>query len=156
MYTWLYSDVYLSGISSEFPLLTIRMSLMTQQVYIHRYTYIHIHILPYIHTFFHPASFEWFRERCGLNSSLEENKDVLKDRITEAKTVGERANQSRYIHTYIRIHTCIHTYMHAYIAIHFNPVMYFHFRNTITYLKNSIESIRRERWVCTIACIHTY
>jgi len=58
------------------------------------------------------ASFEWFRERCNMNSSLEENKELLKDRITEAKTVGERANQSR---------------------------------NTITYLKNSIEAIRRER-----------
>lgn len=42
------------------------------------------------------ASFEWFRERCSLNSSLEENKDILKEKINEAKTVGERANQSRF------------------------------------------------------------
>jgi hypothetical protein len=55
---------------------------------------------------------KWFLERCSLNSSLEQNKAELKDKIAEAKTMGERANQSR---------------------------------NTITYLKNSIEAIRRER-----------
>ena len=54
----------------------------------------------------------WFLERCSLNSSLEQNKNELKDKIAEAKTMGERANQSR---------------------------------STITYLKNSIEAIRRER-----------
>lgn len=58
------------------------------------------------------ASFEWFRERCSLNQAMTENKDLLKDKIAEAKTMGERANQSR---------------------------------NTITYLKNSIESIRKDR-----------
>ena len=58
------------------------------------------------------ASFEWFRERCSLNASMNENKELLKDKIAEAKTMGERANQSR---------------------------------NTINYLKNSIESIRRDR-----------
>jgi len=58
------------------------------------------------------ASFEWFRERCPSNSAMEENKEILKQKITEAKTTGERANQSR---------------------------------STITYLKNSIEAIRRER-----------
>jgi hypothetical protein len=42
---------------------------------------------------------------------MEENKEILKQKITEAKTTGERANQSR---------------------------------STITYLKNSIEAIRRE------------
>lgn len=57
-------------------------------------------------------SFEWFKTRCPLNQALEQNKEVLKERITEAKTLGERANQSR---------------------------------NTISYLKNSIEAIRRER-----------
>ena len=58
------------------------------------------------------ASFEWFRERCSLNASMEENRDVLKNKITEAKTLGERVNQSRA---------------------------------TISYLKNSIEAIRREQ-----------
>jgi len=57
-------------------------------------------------------SFEWFQERCTLNAAIEENRDILRDKITEAKAVGERANQSR---------------------------------STITYLKSSIESIRRER-----------
>ena len=57
-------------------------------------------------------SFEWFQERCSLSVSIEENRDILRDKITEAKTVGERANQSR---------------------------------NAITYLKSSIEAIRRER-----------
>ena len=58
------------------------------------------------------ASFEWFRERCSSNDAMEENREILKQKITEAKTTGERANQSR---------------------------------STITYLKNSIEAIRRER-----------
>ena len=58
------------------------------------------------------ASFEWFRERCSLNASMEENRELLKTKITEAKTLGERVNQSRA---------------------------------TISYLKNSIEAIRREQ-----------
>jgi hypothetical protein len=41
------------------------------------------------------ASFEWFRERCSLNASMEDNKQVLKDKIAEAKLMGERASQSR-------------------------------------------------------------
>ena len=41
---------------------------------------------------------------------MEENRDLLKNKITEAKTLGERVNQSRA---------------------------------TISYLKNSIEAIRR-------------
>lgn len=57
-------------------------------------------------------SFEWFQERCSLRGAVEENREILRDKIAEAKTVGERANQSR---------------------------------NTITYLKSSIEAIRRER-----------
>ncbi len=57
-------------------------------------------------------SFEWFQERCSLRASVEENRDILRDKISEAKAVGEKANQSR---------------------------------STITYLKNSIEAIRRER-----------
>jgi hypothetical protein len=59
-----------------------------------------------------PASFEWFKNRCSLNKAMEENRDLLKEKINEAKVVGERANQSR---------------------------------NTITYLKNSIEALRKER-----------
>ena len=47
-----------------------------------------------------------------MRDAVEENRKVLKEKIGEAKTVGERANQSR---------------------------------NTITYLKSSIEAIRRER-----------
>ena len=43
----------------------------------------------------HSASFEWFRERTTLNVSLEENRSLLKNKITEAKTLGERVNQSR-------------------------------------------------------------
>ena len=57
-------------------------------------------------------SFEWFRSKSSLGEAMEENRAVLKDRIAEAKLMGERANQSR---------------------------------STITYLKNSIEAIRRER-----------
>jgi kinesin family protein 6/9 len=58
------------------------------------------------------ACFEWFRERHELNASIDENKNILRDKYNEAKLMGERANQSR---------------------------------NTINYLKNSIEAIRRER-----------
>lgn len=58
------------------------------------------------------ASFDWFRERCSLNAAMEENRELLKEKINTAKVLGERANQSR---------------------------------NTINYLKNSIEAIRRER-----------
>eukprot|EP01035_Chromulina_nebulosa_P018170 gene18170-23828_t len=48
------------------------------------------------------ASFEWFRERCSLNKSMEENRELLKDKITEAKVVGERANQSRKTIDYLK------------------------------------------------------
>ncbi len=41
------------------------------------------------------ASFEWFRNRCDLNLSINENKELLKCKIEEAKQLGERANQSR-------------------------------------------------------------
>lgn len=57
-------------------------------------------------------SFEWFRERCSSNAAMEENRELLREKISEAKTMGERANQSR---------------------------------STITYLKNSIEAVRREK-----------
>eukprot|EP00602_Paraphysomonas_sp_CaronLab_P007215 CAMPEP_0185034954 /NCGR_PEP_ID=MMETSP1103-20130426/25460_1 /TAXON_ID=36769 /ORGANISM="Paraphysomonas bandaiensis, Strain Caron Lab Isolate" /LENGTH=758 /DNA_ID=CAMNT_0027571817 /DNA_START=185 /DNA_END=2461 /DNA_ORIENTATION=+ len=57
------------------------------------------------------ACFEYFRANCELRDSIEENKTILKEKMKEAQSHGERANQSR---------------------------------NTITYLKNSIESIRRE------------
>lgn len=58
------------------------------------------------------ACFEYFRDRSELKASIEENKQILKDKMLEAQLLGERANQSR---------------------------------NTINYLKNSIEAIRRER-----------
>jgi hypothetical protein len=41
------------------------------------------------------ASFEWFKDKCSMNDAMEENRDTLRDKITEAKTMGERANQSR-------------------------------------------------------------
>jgi hypothetical protein len=34
--------------------------------------------------------------RCDLHASIEENKAVLKEKMKEAQTAGERANQSRY------------------------------------------------------------
>ncbi len=42
------------------------------------------------------ASFDWFRDRCDLSASINENKELLKTKISEAKILGERANQSRY------------------------------------------------------------
>jgi kinesin family protein 6/9 len=62
-------------------------------------------------------SFEWFQERCTMKTAVEENREILRDKIAEAKTLGERANQSR---------------------------------NTITYLKSSIEAIRREKALQTM------
>ena len=47
-----------------------------------------------------------------MNSAIEENKTILKQKYEEARVLGERANQSR---------------------------------GTISYLKNSIEAIRREK-----------
>lgn len=80
------------------------------------------------------ASYEWFRERCQLNSAMDENRDLLKEKINEAKIVGERANQSRLVESDMSV------YMHLFS---------FYIRNTITYLKNSIESIRKERFAVT-------
>lgn len=81
-------------------------------------------------TLFFTASFEWFRDRCNLTASINENKDLLKDKISEAKLLGERANQSRYLSIF---------------TTRLLLVTYFHNRNTINYLKNTIESIRKER-----------
>jgi len=58
------------------------------------------------------AAFEYFRTRIDSFTAIEENKELLRVKYAEAKTLGERANNSR---------------------------------NTITYLKTSIESLRRER-----------
>lgn len=58
------------------------------------------------------ASFEWFRAHCSLTVSEKENRQILKEKMEEAKRMGERAQQSR---------------------------------QTIAYLKNSIEAVRRER-----------
>lgn len=78
------------------------------------------------------ASFDWFRERCALNASMEENRDILKNKISDAKMFGEKANQSRS-------EFCRKIYCSKCVdARHLH-------RSTITYLKNSIESIRRER-----------
>ncbi|CAN0028169.1 unnamed protein product [Ectocarpus fasciculatus] len=60
------------------------------------------------------ACFEYFREKSELRFAIEENKQILKEKMNQAQMLGERANQSR---------------------------------NTINYLKNSIEAIRRERFV---------
>jgi len=57
-------------------------------------------------------AFEFFREKSSLSPAIEENKEILRDKYAEAKSLGERANSSR---------------------------------STISYLKNSIESLRRER-----------
>jgi kinesin family protein 6/9 len=64
------------------------------------------------------ACFEYFRDRSELRFAIEENKQILKEKMTQAQVLGEKANQSR---------------------------------NTINYLKNSIEAIRRERALQGIA-----
>ena len=47
-------------------------------------------------------SFDWFQERCSLRQSVDENREILRDKISEAKTVGERANQSRSTINYLK------------------------------------------------------
>ena len=63
-------------------------------------------------------AFEYFRERCGLSPAIEENKEILRQKYAEAKSLGERANSSR---------------------------------STINYLKNSIESLRREKALSSVS-----
>lgn len=41
------------------------------------------------------ASFEWFRSHSSLDASIKENASILKEKIDEAKALGERAMQSR-------------------------------------------------------------
>lgn len=48
------------------------------------------------------ASFDWFQERCALNQSVNENKDILRDKINEAKTLGNTAEQSRKTIEYLK------------------------------------------------------
>jgi hypothetical protein len=43
------------------------------------------------------ACFEYFRDRSELKASIEENKQILKDKMSEAQLLGERANQSRQV-----------------------------------------------------------
>uniref|UniRef100_A0A7S3K768 Kinesin-like protein n=1 Tax=Aureoumbra lagunensis TaxID=44058 RepID=A0A7S3K768_9STRA len=57
-------------------------------------------------------AYSYFRERCSSNQALEDNKALLKEKYSQAKTLGERVNQSR---------------------------------QSIAYLKTSIEQLRRER-----------
>jgi len=47
-------------------------------------------------------SFEWFQDRCALRASVEENRDILRDKINEAKAVGEKANSSRSTINYLK------------------------------------------------------
>jgi len=75
---------------------------------------------------------------------VEENRELLKDRINEAKLVGEKANQSRSVLAlgYGTGNFCrdplVLIYFHLSILLRC-------YRNTITYLKNSIEAIRKDR-----------
>lgn len=48
------------------------------------------------------ASFEWFRSRSSLNQSVNENKEILKDKINEAKQLGSTAEQSRKTIEYLK------------------------------------------------------
>lgn len=48
------------------------------------------------------ASFEWFRDRCSLNQSLNDNKDQLRERISEAKTMGDRAQNNKTTINYLK------------------------------------------------------
>ena len=47
-------------------------------------------------------SFEYFCSKCNLNISLNENKEILKEKIAEAKASGERANHSRSTINYLK------------------------------------------------------
>lgn len=41
------------------------------------------------------ACFEYFREKSELRFAIEENKQILKEKMNQAQMLGERANQSR-------------------------------------------------------------
>ena len=43
------------------------------------------------------ACFEYFRERSDLRIAIEENKQILKEKMAQAQVLGERANQSRLV-----------------------------------------------------------
>jgi hypothetical protein len=43
------------------------------------------------------ACFEYFRQRSELRFAIEENKAILRDKMTEAQLLGEKANQSRCV-----------------------------------------------------------
>lgn len=47
-------------------------------------------------------SFDYFCSKCNLNNSLNENKEILKEKIAEAKASGERANHSRSTINYLK------------------------------------------------------
>ena len=99
------------------------------------------------------TSFEYFRDRCSLNQSMEENRELLKEKINEAKVLGERANQSRGTINYLKssietirkekalsklstaatgpgaksevyIYICIHVYIYAYMYIYIHTCVY--------------------------------
>lgn len=57
-------------------------------------------------------AYEYFRQRCSINSKLEENKALLKEKYSTARALGQRVDQSR---------------------------------QRISYLKQTIEQLRRER-----------
>jgi kinesin family protein 6/9 len=40
-------------------------------------------------------SFDYFRDKCSISQSILENKEILKEKINEAKTLGERASRCK-------------------------------------------------------------
>lgn len=48
------------------------------------------------------ASFNWFKDRCSITNSIIENREILKTRINEAKTLGLQAEQSRKTIEYLK------------------------------------------------------
>lgn len=48
------------------------------------------------------ACFEWFRERHELTGSIEDNKNLAREKSTEAKQMGERAQQSKSTINYLK------------------------------------------------------
>jgi kinesin family protein 6/9 len=48
------------------------------------------------------AAFSWFKEKCSISASIAENKEILKSKIGEAKTLGLQAEQSRKTIDYLK------------------------------------------------------
>ena len=63
------------------------------------------------------ASFEWFQHRCTMKKAIDENMEVLKDSIQDAKSTGEKANKSRFVLLLLLFGLLLYYYYYVIIII---------------------------------------